>query len=1340
MNDASKTSHETIFVEALARPPGEREAFVDRACADDLAKAAHVKELLRGYEENSGFLESPPAGADSPSGAGPACPEPGRRAEAGPGSGVADPGTGLNEAGHSGHPHEPVPGDRIGHYKLLERIGEGACGIVYMAEQEQPVRRRVALKLIKLGLDTRDFIARFEAERQALALMDHPNIARVFDAGATDRGRPYFVMELVRGIPITRFCDENKLPPATRLELFIQVCHAIQHAHQKGIIHRDIKPSNILVAVNDGVPVPKVIDFGIAKATQGRLTDKTLFTRFHAFIGTPAYSSPEQAEVTNLDVDTRSDIYSLGVLLYELLTGHQPIDPATIERLGFEEMRRVIRDVEPPRPSARVSSLGHEERTSVAQRRAVDTGKLALLLRSDLDWIVMRCLEKDRRRRYETAAALAQDVGRYLDNEPIVARPPSAAYRLQKLIRRHQTAFFAVTSIAVVVVAGLIVSSALFLRERAARSRAVAAERVEGELRREAEDGRVLEIKRSSRAALNLARQLLAEGKTADGLAYLVHAARRDPTNTAIAPRLASLLTSRNFLVPERSAFSCGARVLAMRYTNDGRSLLVGTEDGTLRIFDPATGQLTREVRLGHAVKRNGWVFARDDDRVCAVRFVGDTLGVLDIASGRLLFPPLTLDSRVLPGEGVDPAWGDAGSVALSPDGRWLFAYGLLDYWLWDASNGELRIQRSLPGYHFQAFSPDGSRFAQVTGDAVTVWSLPDARLVAGPFSIERHVARPGHYLIPLFSGDGRQLVVVDPYEAIHVFDAADGTPLHSWPHVDWIDPGHLQILPDGRLFADCAGATELWDPDSGLSGKLPFPGWNQLRVCASDRLGARLLLTTSAGLGLLVSTATGELLAEETSLHESGDMVAALSPDGGQIAVGTGSGDLRWLRAGRGAARPLEIPAIAAAFTRDAPTRIRCVDSDRMRLIDVASGRAIAGSVPNPAPLSFSRHLPDFSPGARFLVLRPQENPWDAWDYGSGAPRVVRLAGGSSFPLSDFDPDGNFLARLGRDFREAGVWDLSTGALAGPMVSYENDQIVASAFELGPAGARLATGHSRGAVAVWETATGQLVTTLAQATRARPSGIYFNPDGRRLVVSTGWGEARVWDAQTGKPLSPPIEIPTGGQDNITAGAVFSPDGRWIATNGSRGVTVRDATTFAPAGAIMPSEGLSGSGSFSRDGTRLVADANLRVWEAPGGDQVTEGTHESGAPGGVRNIQLSPDGRYLSYQTQPPSDVVVRIRSIPPHMPDGESIPEWLLQLASVLAGRTVNDAEECVSDPTAMRQIDAVRRELATLSVDAPYADWGRWILDDRADRPIAPGFTITPAEADKMAATSEP
>ena len=350
-------------------------------------------------------------------------------------------------------------GTRIGPYKLLEEIGRGGFGVVWMAEQEVPIRRKVALKIIKEGMDTKEVIARFEAERQALALMDHPNIARVFEAGATDSGRPYFVMELVRGVAITSYCDENRLPVEARLRLFMTVCQAVQHAHQKAVIHRDLKPTNILVTLHDGVPVPKVIDFGIAKATLAPLTDKTLFTRFHAFLGTPAYTSPEQMEMSGLDVDTRSDIYSLGVLLYELLAGRPPFDAGALVKAGLEAMRRTIREVDPPRPSHRLTTLTKEERVSVAQRRNIEAAKLPLLLSGDLDWIVMRCLEKDRTRRYESANGLSRDIQRHLENEPVAARPPSKAYILGKLIRRNRLIFIGGGGIALALILGIAAST-----------------------------------------------------------------------------------------------------------------------------------------------------------------------------------------------------------------------------------------------------------------------------------------------------------------------------------------------------------------------------------------------------------------------------------------------------------------------------------------------------------------------------------------------------------------------------------------------------------------------------------------------------------------------------------------------------------------------------------------------------------------------------------------------------------------------------------------------------------------------------------------------------------------
>ncbi len=417
---------EALFELALEKPAERRAVFLDAMCEGDATLRQRLAALLIAHEQSEGVLaESAPTAK------------------------------GTMRVEPADVPDETV-GQKIGRYRILEKVGEGGCGVVYVAEQTEPVRRRVALKVIKLGMDTKQVVARFEAERQALALMDHPNIAKVLDAGTTDTGRPYFIMELVRGIRITEYCDQNKLPTRERLELTIKICQAIQHAHQKGIIHRDIKPSNILVTLHDGVPVPKVIDFGIAKATEGRLTEATVYTQLNQFVGTPAYMSPEQAEMSGLDIDTRSDIYSLGVLLYELLTGKTPFDAKDLMSLGIDAMRRTIREQEPLRPSTKVATLQGEDLTTTAARRAAEAPKLISLLRGDLDWIVMKCLEKDRTRRYDTANGLAFDLKRHLNNEPVLARPPSAAYRFQKAFRRNKLAFAAGGAIAAALVLGVV--------------------------------------------------------------------------------------------------------------------------------------------------------------------------------------------------------------------------------------------------------------------------------------------------------------------------------------------------------------------------------------------------------------------------------------------------------------------------------------------------------------------------------------------------------------------------------------------------------------------------------------------------------------------------------------------------------------------------------------------------------------------------------------------------------------------------------------------------------------------------------------------------------------------
>jgi len=548
-----------IFSEALDLPVAQRDAFLDRACAGDPAQRARIDALLTGYAAAEGFLEQP----------------------------LVEPPALVPEA---------KPGDVIGRYTLLKKIGEGGCGIVYLAEQKEPVRRRVALKIIKLGMDTRAVIARFEAERQALAMMDHPDIARVFDAGATETGRPFFVMEFVDGVPITKFCDQQGLSMAGRLHLFARVCVALQHAHQKGVIHRDLKPSNILVALQDGAPAPKVIDFGIAKATQGRLTEQSLVTGLEQFMGTPAYMSPEQAERRDLDIDTRSDVYSLGVVLYELLTGRPPHDPDSLVRAGLDEIRRIIREVDPPRPSTFVSTLAGADRATVARLRGAGPMQLTSFLSGDLDWIVMRCLEKDRDRRYGTAQELADDVRRHLWMEPVRARPPSASYRLQKFFIRHRVACLSGAAVALALIVGTVVSVRQAVRatraERVASAerdtataagRAEALARADAQRRQEQAEALLTFMLGDFRTELKkLGRLELLDAVGEKAMAYFAALDPRDLTDTALA-RQAKALTQigetrlDQARYPEATAaFTAAygrAAALAARHPRDGDML-----------------------------------------------------------------------------------------------------------------------------------------------------------------------------------------------------------------------------------------------------------------------------------------------------------------------------------------------------------------------------------------------------------------------------------------------------------------------------------------------------------------------------------------------------------------------------------------------------------------------------------------------------------------------------------------------------------------------------------------------------------------------------------------------
>ena len=593
-----------IFSEALDLPAAQRDAFLDRACAGDTAQRARIVALLAGHAAAAGFLEQS----------------------------LVEPPAALPEE---------RPGDVIGRYTLIKKIGEGGCGVVYLAEQKEPVRRRVALKVIKLGMDTRAVITRFEAERQALAMMDHPDIARVFDAGATESGRPFFVMEFVDGVPITKFCDEQSLSMTARLQLFARVCLALQHAHQKGIIHRDLKPSNILVALHDGVPAPKVIDFGIAKATQGRLTEATLLTGLEQFIGTPAYMSPEQAERRDLDIDTRSDVYSLGVVLYELLTGRPPHDPDSLVRAGLDEIRRIIREVDPPRPSTLVSTLAGADRATVARLRGAGPMQLTSVLRGDLDWIVMRALEKDRDRRYGTAQELADDVRRHLWMEPVLARPPSALYRVQKFTARNRVACISAAAIVLTLIAGTVVSVRQAVRatraehvagaERDAATAAGRAEtlaRADAQRRQEQAEALLTFMLGDFRTELKkLGRLNLLDAVGEKAMAYFAALDPRDLTDTALE-RQAKALTQIGETRLDQARYPEATTAFTTAYARAAALAARHPRDGDM-LFERAQA----EYWIGFVARRRGdataereWLTRYRDSAVALAAIDGKTL------------------------------------------------------------------------------------------------------------------------------------------------------------------------------------------------------------------------------------------------------------------------------------------------------------------------------------------------------------------------------------------------------------------------------------------------------------------------------------------------------------------------------------------------------------------------------------------------------------------------------------------------------------------------------------------------------------------------------------------
>jgi WD40 repeat protein/serine/threonine protein kinase len=1031
---------QAVFLAAVEQPdPAGRAAVLDRECSDDPELRGRVEALMRAQDR-------PDHASDR----------------------IGVPLTGPNDGETTpvepdglvtvDRPSPPAitegPGSRIGPYKLLQKIGEGGMGAVYMAEQVEPVRRKVALKIIKPGMDSDQVIARFEAERQALALMDHQNIAHVLDAGTTGTGRPYFVMELVHGVPITQYCDDAHLTLRERLELFIPVCRAIQHAHQKGIIHRDIKPSNVLVTLYDGRPVPKVIDFGVAKATDQRLTERTMFTQYGAIIGTLEYMSPEQAEMSALGVDTRSDIYSLGVLLYELLTGSTPLERDRLRESGYAEILKRIREEEPPKPSTRLSSSGDRLAALSAQRKT-EPGKLRKLMRGELDWIVLKALEKDRTRRYETANGFARDLERFLAGDPVEACPPSATYRLRKLARKYRAILATAAAFAVLLVAGAAFST----------WQAIAATRAEAKAR--AEGRRALEQTKIALEQTKIAHQR-AEDLAWEDYINRVNRAYREVQDDDIA--LAEDLLHgcpiarrgwewhyvNRLCHPERLSLEVPAgSVYVIAFSPDGRRIATGTGGpysaggggANVALWDRATGQRRLTPRgTEHPI----WSLAFSPDGTKLV--VGSTnpqIEVRDVQTGEILWAkseprlpqamsvafgpdgqslavgfgvyagpdahPIKL-YKAATGQETDTFPGPIGGVndlAIHPDGRHMAVAGKKFVEVWDVgAHTKVHELRGHPGWVYGvAFSPDGKWLA--TGGQGGTIKLWDA--VTGEERLTIFGHRAAVYRLA-FSPDSRALATASGDRSVRLWEVPTGRPIGVFHgHTDFVQA--VAFAPDGRELASggLEGTTKVWDLRTSLP--IAVPAGHSLRI---RRDGRRILFNYDSPVrGQEITKgwdpATGEQDPTLTGIDRTtlGDefLECPISPTPGVPPPSATSPD------GRLQARLLR----RGLNVYESGLRSKSYKTSAVEVRDQKTGRVLYTLIGHTADVIFIA----FSPDGRRIATASHDRSIKLWDAATGR-EVFTLRGhaGSVVGLA-FSPDGHRIVSVSHD-DTARVWDAS--------------------------------------------------------------------------------------------------------------------------------------------------------------------------------------------------------------------------------------------------------------------------------------------------------------------------
>jgi len=1132
-------SEEALFALALQKPAERRAAFLDAMCEGDPALRQRLEALLAAHERTEGALAEPT---------------------------VVDKGTLKIE--FADEPKDETVGQKIGRYKILERVGEGGCGVVYVAEQTEPVRRRVALKVIKLGMDTKQVVARFEAERQALALMDHPNIARVLDAGSTETGRPYFIMELVRGIRITDYCDQNNLPTQERLDLFIKVCQAIQHAHQKGIIHRDIKPSNILVTLHDGVPVPKVIDFGIAKATEGRLTDATVYTQLHQFIGTPAYMSPEQAEMSGLDIDTRSDIYSLGVLLYELLTGKTPFDGQELMSRGIDEMRRTIREKDPVRPSTKLATLQGEDLTTTAKRRSVESAKLAKQLQGDLDWIVMKCLEKDRVRRYETANGLAADIKRHLSNETVVARPPSKLYEFQKTVRRHKFGFAATAVIIVVLAAGVLVSTLQAVRATRAKAseaiqrekavaneqKAIAAQASETKLREQAQTAELIARQRAYASDMNVAKQALDQNNLGRAL-QLLNRQRPKPGEQDLRGWEWRYLWKQTRSDAEMTLCHKNSEICTLAASSDGRLLAAADyHRGRLSLWDLQTRQ---EVVVAENLSSVQAAFAP----------VGSLLAYTDV------------------------------SLLASLEARYTLH-------LWNVITKKLELELPLDELCVGlAFSADGRTLITSTTRNITLWSVPDGRKLASyPCPQMNLVATTAFAVTPNLKLAAHGL----PEKQFRVLDLQTGKERWSaQASMQYITA--LAFSPDGKILASAAGFGEktirLWDVATGKEIGQPLKGHDSFVSSIVFLPDGKRLASGSGDQTIRIwDVTTGEcqdvlrghtLEVYRLALLPNSNLLVSGSKDGEVCLWDTSVTHPRQLR------HTIAAKAVEFCFTADSQS-VRAVD--RQGNVSEWTGEDFEQKshlLKMPPLIGYWSSC--FSSDGRLLAAATESGFIEIWDLQSRTFKCQLPPPPGSEPLY-FLGGGNRLLTWSGPEHSLDEWDLVTKrklhSWRQPIGHYWEHPTAISPDErqfiaVGEGGDNVCGSLEDGSQRNLD------LNTL------ETMGLAYSPDGRHLVLGSALGFARVFDTDSWRERAK-----LQGFLVAVKGVAFSPDGRRLATGSDDKQALRlwDTESWQD---VLTLEGPSDDGSilisYSPDGRQIGAmgaSGTLLIWSAPSWEEI----------------------------------------------------------------------------------------------------------------------------------------